>query len=126
MVLILETVLRDAMGNQIDATVNTGVAQTGGKLVIETVDDVEISLHRFLDPAFSAAVIGVITLQGTPIADTSANAGVAAQFSIFDRDDLKILEGIVAVAGQDLDLSSLSVDAGDTISLTSFSITVPA
>ncbi len=126
MALTLETTLRDDLANQIDDSVNVGSAQTGGKLVIETSADAEISLHRFSDPAFGASSVGVITMASPPKDDTSATAGTAAQFSIFDRDDTKLLEGVVAVSGADLDLSSLSVGAGDTVSLTAFSITVPA
>lgn len=126
MALTLETVMRNAIADQMDAQINTGTTETGGKLVIETVADAEISLHRFANPAFGAAAAGVITLLSVPIDDTSAVAGTAAQFSIYNRDDAKQLEGVVAVSGQDLDLSSLSVGAGDTVSLTSFTITVPA
>lgn len=125
MTLILETAMRNALADAIDATVNGGTTQTGGKLVIETTADAEISLHRFADPAFGTAATGVITLQSVPIDDTSATAGTAAQFSIYDRDDAKLLEGEVATSGKDLDLSSLVVGGGDTVSLTSFTMTVP-
>lgn len=126
MALTLETTLRDALADEIDVTVNFGVTETGGKLVIEQSGGAEISLHRFNPTAFDAASTGVITLQGTPIDDASAIAGTAAIFSIYDRNNLKLLEGVVAVSGQDLDLSSLVVGSGDTVSLTAFSITVPA
>jgi len=126
MALVMETVLRDDLANSIDASVNVGTMQTGGKLVIETSADAEISLHRFDATAFGASSTGVITMNSAPKDDTSAMAGTAAQFSIFDRDDQKQLEGEVAVSGKDLDLSSLSVGAGDTVSLTAFSITVEA
>lgn len=115
------TILADALGGIID----TGTAQTGGKLVIETSADAEISLHRFDNPFDSGAVAGVITMSSAPKDDTSAQAGTAAQFSIFDRDDAKVLEGVVQVTGADLDLSSLAVGLGDTVSLTAFSLTVP-
>ena len=126
MTLIFETVLRDDIANELDNEINAGVTETGGKLAIETSADAEISLHRFDNPAFGAAATGVITMAAPPKDDTSANAGTAAQFSIYDRGNIKILEGVVAVTGQDLDLSSLSVGAGDTVSLTSFTITAPA
>ena len=110
----------------LDAAINVGTAQTGGKLVIETTADAEISLHRFSQPAFGVAAAGTITMASPPKDDTNANAGTAAQFSIFDRDDTKILEGVVQVTGADLDLSSLAVGAGDTVSLTSFTISILA
>lgn len=126
MALILETTLRDALAAEIEVQINVGVTETGGKLVIETSGDAEISLHRFDADSFGVPATGTITLNSTPIDDTSAQAGAAIQFSIYDRNNLKLLEGVVDVSGQDLDLSSLSVGGGDTVSLTSFSITVPA
>ena len=126
MALTLQTVIRDALSNEIDNEINAGLTETGGKMVIETTGDAEISLHRFDATAFNASSTGVITLQSTPIDDTSAIAGIAAQFSLSDRNNVKVLEGVVQVTGADLDLSSLSVGGGDTVSLTSFTITTPA
>jgi hypothetical protein len=124
MALTLETGLRDDLANQIDASVNTGAGTA--TLVFETAADAEVATILLQNPAFGAAVTGVITLQGTPLEDTSATAGTVAQFSIFDRDVAKQLEGVVLVAGGDINMTSLVVGAGDTVELTSFSITVPA
>lgn len=124
MALTLETGMRDDLANQMDDSINTGGGTSNMKL--ETSGDVEVATLDFQDPAFGASATGVITLQGTPIEDTSATGGTVAQFSIFARSGTKQLEGVVAVSGQDLDLTSLVVGAGDTVELTSFSITVPA
>jgi len=124
MALVLETASANALADAIDTQINTGVTQSGGKLVLETSGDAEVSLHRFADPAFGAAASGVITAASLPIDDTSAAGGTVAQYSIFNRQDVKQFEGVVAVSGQDLDLSSLSVGVGDTVSLTAFTITV--
>lgn len=126
MAITFETVQRNAIADALELEISFGVTQSGGKLVIEQSNDSEISLHRFDDPFSAAASSGTITMTGAPKDDTSATAGTAAQFSIYDRNDLKILEGIVNVTGDELDLSSLSVGAGDTVSLTAFSITAPA
>lgn len=124
MALTLETGMRDDLANQMDDSINVGGGTSNMKL--ETSGDVEVATLNFQNPAFGASATGTITLQGTPIEDTSATGGVVAQFSIFARDGVKELEGVVAVTGQDLDLTSLTVGAGDTVELTSFSITVPA
>lgn len=124
MALVLETAARNAVADAMSAAIDIGVSETGGKLVLETTGDVEVSLHRFAASSFGAAAAGVITAASLPIDDTDADGGTVAQYSIFDRNNLKQLEGVVAVAGQDLDLSSLSVGAGDTVSLTAFTITV--
>ena len=124
MALTLETVLRNILADAIDTELNTGAGTSNMKL--ETSGDVEVATINFQNPAFGAAAVGVITLAGVPLSDTSATGGTVAQFSLFDRDGTKQLEGVVAVTGQDLDLSSLSVGVGDTVELTSFTITVPA
>ena len=126
MALTLETVLRDDLANQIDASINAGSTDLNGDLKFETSGDVEVATIQFQDPAFGASSTGVITLNGVPLEDTNATGGTVAQFSIFDRDNVKQFEGVVAVSGQDLDLTSLSVGATDTVELTSFTITVPA
>ena len=125
MALVLETAARTALADSLGGLIDAGTTQAGGKLVIETSADAEISLHRCSNPFDTGAVAGVITMDGAPKDDTSATAGTAAQFSIYNRDDTKILEGVVAVTGADLDLSSLAVGLGDTVSLTAFSLTVP-
>jgi len=124
--ITFETPMRDAIANAVGGLIDNGVTETGGKLVIETSVDVEISLHRFNNPFDSGSSTGTITMSGAPKDDVTAAAGTAAQFSLFDRGNTKIVEGVVAVTGQDLDLSSLSVGLNDTVSLTAFSITMPA
>jgi len=128
MALVVVAATRNALADAIDASINVGVTQSGGKLMLETSGDAEVSLHRFNATAFDAGGTGgtgVIQLQGLPIDDASALGGTVEHYSIYDRNDLKQLEGEVAVSGKDLDLSSLSVGVGDTVSLTAFTITVP-
>ena len=124
MALTLETALRNVLADAIDNEMNTGASPSNMKL--ETSGDVEVATIDFQNPAFGAAATGVITLNGVPLSDTNATGGTVAQFSLYDRNGDKQLEGVVAVSGQDLDLSSLSVGATDTVELTSFTITVPA
>jgi len=126
MALTLETVLRDDLADRIDALINFGVTDANGDLKFQTSGDVEVATIEFQDPAFGSASTGVITMAGQPLSDTSATGGVVAQFSIFDRNNLKQLEGTVGVSGQDINLSSLTVGATDTVELTTFTITVPA
>lgn len=123
MALTLETGLRNDLANQIDDSVNTGGA---GNLKFETAGDVEVATINFQNPAFGAAVSGVITLLGTPLEDSNADAGTIEHFSIYAGSTTKQLEGTVLVAGGDINITSLVIASGDTVELTSFSITVPA
>ena len=124
MALVLEATTANTIADAIDTKLSAGVTQSGAKLVLETSGDVEVSLHRMEAVAFGSASGGVITAASLPKDDTSAAGGTVAQYSWFDRQDVKMFEGVVAVSGQDLDLSSLSVGVGDTVSLTAYTITV--
>ena len=125
MALTLETTMRNAIADAIDANVNggTGTAQ----LKIETVADAGLATFNLQDPAFGNAATGTITLQGTPLTDSTASAGTAAQFSIYNKSAVKQLEGTVGTTGGfDIQISSTTIGAGDTVQLTSFTITCPA
>lgn len=124
MALTLETSLRNVLADAITGELDTGA--TFAQMLLETSGDVEVATIVFQNPSFGSASTGVITLNGVPLSDTNATGGTVAQFSLEDRDGTKALEGVVQVSGADLDLSSLSVGATDTVELTSFTITVPA
>jgi hypothetical protein len=122
--MILETVLRNVLADAIDNEVNTGAGTA--TIVFETSADAALATMNLQNPAFGTAAAGAIALQGTPLSDTNASAGTVAQASIFDRDTTKQLEMTVGTAGTDILISSTSIGAGDTVQLTSLSITVPA
>lgn len=78
--------------------------------------------------AFSDPSSGVLTKNGT-WQDTSANAtGVAGWFRLRNGDDTLRLDGDVTVTGGggNLTLNQLTTSAGGTVTITSFSITIPS
>jgi hypothetical protein len=125
--MILTTALRNDLANQIDASVNTGTGTA--QLKFETVADAALATLNLQNPAFGTAATGVITLQGTPLSDTSAAAGTCAQASVYDRTTPtaeKQFEMSVGTGAQDIVISSTVFGAGDTVQLTSLTVTVPA
>lgn len=124
MALTLETALRNDLADQIDDSINTGAGTA--TLQFETSGDVEVATIDLQNPAFGAAATGVITLAGTPLSDTNATGGTIAQFSIYDRDSTKQLEGTVATSGADINITSTIIAATETVTLSSFTLTVPA
>jgi hypothetical protein len=70
-------------------------------------------------------------MAGAPKSDTSAagNASPMTQFKIFDNGapgDL-LITGTVGTSGEDINFAGgVTVTAGDTVQLTSFTITCPA
>lgn len=126
MALVLETILRNALGDEIDNLINGGTAP---ELVFETSGDVECATIILNSTnAFGGVSTGVITMTGQPLSDTNATGGTVAQFSIYQNvgQTNKCLEGTVSTSGADINLSSLAVGATDTVELTTFTITVPA
>lgn len=122
--MILETAMRNALADAFDDRVNLDASP--GYLQLETSADAEVATFTFQDPAFGAAATGVITLSGTPIQDTNATGGTVAQGSIYDGAATKLAEAAAATSGQPIVVSSTTIGAGETCTLTSLTVTVPA
>lgn len=120
----LETGTRNALADAFDDTVNTGSGTATA--VLETSADAEVATFNLQNPAFGAASNGVITLQGVPLEDNDAAGGTIEHLSIYDRDGSKVSESPAATSGQEVTVSSLNVGAGEVVTLTSLTVTVPA
>jgi len=98
-------------------------------LAFETTGDVECATI-ILDGtnAFTTPTAGVITMTGQPKSDTNATGGETAQFSIYQNagQTNKVLEGTVATSAADINITSTTIAATETVELTTFTITVPA
>ena len=124
MALSYSTTLRNNRLDEITALVDAGVG--AGKLKIQTSGGAStLSTHALSDPSSPAASAGVLTLSAIAD-DTSADAtGTAAQYVLTDDADAVIVTGSVTGTGGggDLELSSTSITAGDTVSVSSLTIT---
>lgn len=119
----LETATRNEACNAIVDLIDVGGA---GTLVFETSSDVEVATLTFSATAFGAASGGTATAASITD-DSSATGGTVAQASIYSGGATKIMECTVATdTSQDFQLSSLSIGAGDTVSCSSLTVTVPA
>lgn len=85
----------------------------------------ELAILTFSATAFGAAASGVATAAAIT-SETSANAGTAGFYTVFDGAGAAVWQGLVATAASDLNLSSVSIGAGDTVSISAFTLTVPA
>lgn len=122
--MVLETIARNALADAFDALVNTGSGTATLKL--ETSGDAEVATFDLQNPAFGNATTGVITAAGTPIEDSSATGGTVAQGSLYNRNDDKVCEAAAATSGQPITVSSTTIGAGESVTLTSLTVTVPA
>jgi hypothetical protein len=127
MALTLATTMRDAIADAVDATINGGGG--AGYLEFQTSGDVEVATITFDATAFGASSTGVITMASAPKSDTSATGGTMAKFKIYDNGapGTLLITGTVGTSGEDINFAGgLVVGAGDTVTLTSFTITCPA
>jgi hypothetical protein len=123
MAVILTTLARNAACNAIVDLIDAGAG--AGNIKFETSGDVEVATLPFSDPAFGNAAVGVATANAIT-SDTTATGGTVAQASIYDSDANKVLECNVQTSGGDINMSSLVIGAGDTISMSALTVTVPA
>lgn len=112
------TAVRNGLADYIDDQVNGGAG--AGTLVFQTSGDVEVATCTFSSPAFGAASAGVITANSITD-DTNATGGTVTKFRIYDGSSTEILNGTVTATGGggDIELSSTTIGAGDTVSITS-------
>lgn len=68
---------------------------------------------------------GVLTFSGTPLVDSSAaNTGTATQAKVADGAAVDVITGLtVGTSASDINLSSTSIVAGQSVTLTSATIT---
>lgn len=119
------TAVRNGLAEDISTAVDAGTG--AGQLVIMTSGDVEVATLTFSDPAFGAAASGAITANAIAD-DTNATGGTAALFKTVDSAGTEVYRGTVTATdgGGDLELSSLEIGAGDTVSISSLTYTASA
>jgi hypothetical protein len=77
------------------------------------------------DPAFGAASSGVAT--AAAIANTTGvAAGTAGWFRAEDSTGANVLDGTVGTSGAELNLNTTTISVGLTVSITSWTVTMPA
>jgi hypothetical protein len=108
------------------AAASTGSA-TAGKLVIGTsslsgATGVLATIALSTTP-FTLST-GVITLSGVPLSVAASATGTAAKAEIRDNADTTVVSGLtVGTSGSDINLTSTSVTSGQTVTITSGTIT---
>ena len=80
----------------------------------------------FSDPAFGAAASGVATASAITSDLSADGTGTAAVFYVTDSDSNEVFSGTVGTSGEDLNLNSVEIQSGSTVSCTTFTYTQPA
>ncbi len=120
---VLATSARNAACNAIVDLIDAGSA--AGALVFRSAASAEVATLAFSDPAFGNASTGVATAAAIA-SDTSATGGTTDRATFEDSDTNVVLTASVGTSGEDINLSSVIIGAGDTVSISSLTVTVPA
>jgi hypothetical protein len=75
--------------------------------------------------AFATAAASAITAN-TITSDSSAAGGTAAWFSLTKSTGTRVVDGSVGASGADLNLNSVTITTGSTVSISAFTITSAA
>lgn len=120
------TSARNSLANEIDAQVNGGTQDPNGELAIMN-GATDLAVISLQSPAFDAASGGSITLQGVPLADTSANAsGSATKFEVRDKDNSMVFSGSVVSTGTgDMTIDNADINSGQSVEITSLAYSAP-
>ena len=121
MAVILETVARNAA---CDAVVDL---LDGGTIEFQTSGSVEVATLTLGTPAFGAASVGTATANAIG-SDTSATGGTITK-AVFRTSAPATLFTVSVTAtggGGDIELSSVAIGSGDTVSMSSYTHTQPA
>ena len=94
-----------------------------GTLEFQTSGAVEVATLTFSDPA-GTITAEVLTFSAIT-SDTSATGGTTDRFVVQDNTGDDVFLGSVATSGGDINLSSLAIGAGDTVSVSSLTYTAP-
>ena len=122
MAVIYSTTVKNNRMTQVLNAIDGGSA--GGTLEIGTTGMASVlAIIALADPSGSVAT-GVLTFT-MPQSDTNADAtGTAAEARIKDSSGTVILSGLtVGTSGANINLSSVGITAGDTVTLSSAAIT---
>lgn len=125
MTTTISAAARNAACDAIVDLIDLGSTDANGDLVIQSAADAEIATLALSDPAFGDAAAGVATANAISD-DSNATGGTADNFILRDKDNTEVMRGLCGTSGAELNLSSLSIGSGDTVSVSSLTATMPA
>lgn len=127
MAVTLTTAARNAACNAVVDLIDGGSTDATGDLLIGTTSmGTTLAELTFSNPAFGAAATGVATANSITDDSSADDTGTAAECRIRDRDNTALWDGSVGTSGEDINFNTVSITSGDTVSVTSLTVTMPA
>jgi len=118
----LSTAGRNAAVNAVTALINVSAP---GHLVFQTSGGTPVATLAFSSTSFGAGSTGVATANAIS-SDTNAAGGTTTKAVLNDGAGTTVLTVTVGTSGSDINLSSTTIGAGDTVSVSSLTLTMPA
>lgn len=127
----VRTLADDAIVDSLDAGAGAGTLKIYTGTQPADADDAAsgtlLATITYSDPAFGASSNGVATADTTPALSAVAGAsGTAGWFRRADSNDTNRIDGSVGEGSGDLSLDNTDIASGQTVTVTSDTITVPA
>jgi hypothetical protein len=125
MTIALSTVSKNAAVDAVTALIESGTGTSNGVLILLTSDNSEVATAQLSSPAFGSAVNGTATANNIT-ADTDVAGGLATKFSVRNKDNVEVFSGTISAAGGggDLQLTTPTLQAGDTFDVLSLSLRI--
>lgn len=120
-IALLAASITPAAGSSVDAGPSFGQLVIGTSALFGATGVLAtITLQK---PSFSIAS-GVATLNGVPLTTSATGTGTAAKAELRDSNGTAIVTGLtVGTSGTDITLNSTSISTGETVTITSGTIT---
>ena len=114
-----DTPARNAMADALVALFDVGSGTSEGRIKVYTAGGITLLATILMaNPAFGAAASGIASGLTLPWSDAgAAGAGSAAEFVAVDRDDNQILNGDIALSGEEMSFPQLEIAVNDIVKL---------
>lgn len=116
------TAVRNVLADAVVDRIDQGSANATGKVaILESSGPTLLAELDFQNPAFGAAAGGTATANAIDDDTSANNSGTADVGELRDRDDAVQVNCSVGAtsSGEDIELSSVAITSGDTVSLSS-------
>jgi hypothetical protein len=124
MAITLTTAAKNAALDGIVDLIDGGTGSAGSVQILDNSNN-ELATLPLSNPAFGSADNGTV-LANAVTSDNTVNAGTASLFKVFNKEGQEIFSGTVSGlnGGGDLVLSNANLVVGDSVRVSSFSMTI--